>query len=160
MADANGPVFDIYPMNPLDRQYTRESSSLPIPLVLKVDVEDSDLPHTVLARWKISSAETWIESRMHVEMMLSNTSFRMSVHLVDYDFDANHTYAAWDFQFIANDSLGNLGESNVFRLSISVSSNASYELQGIISILENIVIISIAAGVILSFPVILIKKLN
>jgi len=160
LADTDGPTFDLYPMGSLEKQYTRESSSLSIPIELKVDVQDSDLPHTVIARWKNVSAETWTETKMLTEMMLSDTSFRMTVHLFDYIFDANHTFAAWDIQFVANDSLGNWGESEDFRLSISVADNIGAEVQRVLSFWGGIVTIMVTAVVIISFPVVLIKKLN
>ncbi|MDF1537885.1 MAG: hypothetical protein P1Q69_03175 [Candidatus Thorarchaeota archaeon] len=57
LADTNGPAFDISAMGPLEKHFIREGTSLVLPIDLKVDVEDTDLPHTVLAQWKNVSAE-------------------------------------------------------------------------------------------------------
>ncbi|MDF1537884.1 MAG: hypothetical protein P1Q69_03170 [Candidatus Thorarchaeota archaeon] len=97
---------------------------------------------------------------MSTEKMLSDTSFRMTIHLLDFEFNANTTFAAWDFRFVANDSLGNLTNSEDFRFSISVTNDIGAEFQRVLSFWVGISTITIEAVIVVSFPVILIKKLN
>lgn len=160
VADDDGPIFDLTPMTPFDRSYDLDGDSVSVSVNLKVDVSDEDLPHTVLAEYKNVSATSWTEVRLRTEQILDAYTFRMSVHLFDYVLDVDNTFAAWDIRIFANDSSGNWAQSDEFRISISASNNISDDVLELISFWLRIAAISIAAIVVISFPVLLMKRLN
>ena len=107
VADSSGPQFSDF-STPSDTYFNEQLHDQ-----VEIDVVDEDGVDTVWMQYRLENETTWANSYLE-----NNPPYLNSTYIGIFEATLKPGYNSFSFQFFANDTLGNLSESEVYEWTV------------------------------------------